>query len=860
LDFILMAMKIKKDSAEISYLGTTLLIVFILFNLGLAGQEANQEDFDVANKPFANRTYIDSLNKSAFSIFRTDPAETRKIALKSLALSQQISYPTGQGKANNYIAMTYHISGNFDSSYVFYQKALDIFKTHNDTLNIGKVYNNLALLFTNREYYNLALQYNLKSLEFAELMNDMRGKFHSYNNIGITYEQLGEYQKAIDSYNNSLKTIEQETNTGELYYYAVSNIGIINLKTQQYDSAEIQLNRGLEYYLGQKDNYGISQSYRYLGELYIETGNYIQAEVSLKKSNRYAAKIENKKIFLENQFLMARLHFAKKEFPKARNIFTKTITEARSANSIDTEIESLNYISKIDSIEGYYFEALKSFQASIVLKDSLNSLKIQNQIAEFSIQYLTLQKDQEIARLTQSDEMKELEINKHLTQRNLIFVIMLAIITILIYGLYTSGKIRRKNQLLTLQNDEIDKKNLELLTHRNQLEELVDQRTIELVKSRDKAQESDRLKSAFLANMSHEIRTPMNGILGFADLLKEPGIKGDMQKKYIGVIEKSGLRMLNIISEIIDISKIESGTMNVRLSDLNINAQMDYVYAFFKPEAEEKQIEFKVTKVLQDKKAIIKTDQDKLKCILTNLIKNAIKYTESGSIEFGYSLSESKTELEFYVKDTGIGIPKNRQSAIFERFIQADIEDKMARQGAGLGLAITRAYIEMLEGKIWVESQENVGTTFYFTLAYSKEKSSEMENPGSIRGKPEQIKNLKILIVEDDVASSQLLAILVNDFGKEIINVKTGEEAINACLNNPDIDLVLMDIQMPGMNGYEATKQIRGFNKEVIIIAQTAFALAGDKEKSIESGCNDYISKPIKKTELESLIQKYIKQ
>ena len=390
----------------------------------------------------------------------------------------------------------------------------------------------------------------------------------------------------------------------------------------------------------------------------------------------------------------------------------------------------------------------------------------------------------------------------------------------------------------------------------------------ELKKAKEQAEESDRLKSAFLANMSHEIRTPMNGILGFSDLLKKPNLSGDQQQKYIGIIEKSGKRMLNIINDIIHISKIEAGLMNVDIKESNINEQIEFIYTFFKPEVETKGMQLFFKNTLLAKEATIKTDREKLFAILTNLVKNAIKYSEKGTIEFGYvlkNISEStnhNAELEFFVKDTGIGIPKNRQEAIFERFIQADIRDVMAKQGAGLGLSITKAYVEILDGKIWVESEEGIGSTFYFTLPYNpgfmkKVKAKDVE---FIDRSENRIKNLKILIVEDDDASEMLISISVSEFSNEIIIATTGREAIETCRNNSDIDLILMDIRIPEMDGYEATRQIRKFNKDVIIIAQTAYGLTGDKEKSLDAGCNDYITKPIKTDELESLIQKYFEK
>ena len=393
--------------------------------------------------------------------------------------------------------------------------------------------------------------------------------------------------------------------------------------------------------------------------------------------------------------------------------------------------------------------------------------------------------------------------------------------------------------------------------------------TEELIAAKEHAEESDRLKTAFLANMSHEIRTPMNGILGFAALLKEPKLLSEEFLEYIGLIEKSGARMLNIINDIVDISKIESGLMKVNMKESNINEQIEYIYKIFNPQAEGKGLQLLFHNGLISDKSNIKTDRDKIISILSNLVKNAIKYSENGRIEFGYSLEETKDSLrlkhqtpflQFYVKDAGIGIPKDRQEAIFERFIQADIGDKRAYQGAGLGLAIAKYYVEMLNGEIWVESIEGKGSTFYFTLPYSSEQITEnvTQAKSSVIQVNSEFPKLKILIVEDDETSCFLLYKGVKRFGGEILKVNSGIAAVKECGNNPDLDLILMDIKMSDMDGYEATRQIRQFNKHVIIIAQTAYALMGDREKAIDAGCNDHITKPINPNLLNELIQKHV--
>jgi signal transduction histidine kinase/CHASE3 domain sensor protein/ActR/RegA family two-component response regulator len=419
------------------------------------------------------------------------------------------------------------------------------------------------------------------------------------------------------------------------------------------------------------------------------------------------------------------------------------------------------------------------------------------------------------------------------------------------------------NKELAFQNEEKEKRASELIIANKGLafqNEEKEKRAVELIIAKEQAEKSDRLKSAFLANMSHEIRTPMNGILGFANLLKTPNISGEEQQEFIEIIEESGKRMLNIINDIMSISKIEAGLMSVYSRESNINEQIEYIYTFFKPEAEAKGITLSFKNSLSEKEAIITTDREKLYAILTNLVKNAIKYSEKGSIELGYT--KKGKQLEFYVKDTGIGIDKDRQAAIFERFIQADISDEKAFKGAGLGLAISKAYVEMLGGKLWLESEKGIGSTFYFTLPYDSETKEERETVIDISPKELKtpLKKLKTLIVDDDETSRRLLNTILANITTEVLYAENGLEAVEVFRNNLDIDLILIDINMPIMDGYEATRQIRQFDNQIFIIAQAAQALEGDKEKVIKAGCSAYISKPINKQELLALIQKHFKK
>lgn len=382
----------------------------------------------------------------------------------------------------------------------------------------------------------------------------------------------------------------------------------------------------------------------------------------------------------------------------------------------------------------------------------------------------------------------------------------------------------------------------------------------ELIAAKESAEESDRLKSAFLANMSHEIRTPMNGILGFADILKDPDLKNEEKKEFLTIIEQSGQRMLDTVNDLIEISKIETGQVKVKKEEVDLINVVNSHINFFRPEAEKKGLHLSTNTELSDKDKYFFTDVSKLDSIFTNLIKNAIKYTSSGSIKV--LVNKSASDYHITVKDTGMGVPYNRQKAIFNRFEQADISDKKAFQGAGLGLAITKSYVEMLGGTIGVESEPGVGSTFYVKLP-DEEKlphtSQSNDSLPSITKVDWKKRYLTILVVDDEETSHMYLNKLLRNKSGKLLQAYDGYKAIQMVRENKQIDLILMDIKIPLLNGYEAVKKIREFNSDVKIIAQTVHASENGQSKALKAGCDEYVAKPVKKNELFQLIDKVMK-
>lgn len=380
------------------------------------------------------------------------------------------------------------------------------------------------------------------------------------------------------------------------------------------------------------------------------------------------------------------------------------------------------------------------------------------------------------------------------------------------------------------------------------------------VKEKIKAQQSDQLKTAFLANMSHEIRTPMNAILGFAQLL-ENDISKEKKETYLRVIYDNGHSLLRLIEDIIDVSKIEAGELEIFEEEVNMNLLLSEVLLTFKQELSkypEKSI--KMRKIDPEDGLVVKTDAARLKQILTNLMHNAIKYTESGEITIGYSVEDEV--MKFFVKDTGLGIRAEYLDEIFDRFrkIETDISKKI-QPGTGIGLSISRHLAELLGGEMSVKSEFGIGSEFFFTIPYIPvriDKQPKVELKHSERSKHMDFSGKTILIAEDENANFFFLKKVLERAGAEVIRARDGREAVDLFSVHPEIDIILMDILMPEMNGYQATAIIKEQKPSIPIIAQTALAMEGDAKKVIEAGCNDYLSKPIRMNDLLEKMSVYL--
>ncbi len=416
-------------------------------------------------------------------------------------------------------------------------------------------------------------------------------------------------------------------------------------------------------------------------------------------------------------------------------------------------------------------------------------------------------------------------------------------------------KIRQANRMRQMQQQQLEelvaRRTKELEDSRNDLLKLYEN----LLIANEKAEESNRLKTAFLQNISHEIRTPMNGILGFAELLRDSCLTPDQIKEYVDIIEQSGKRMLHVINDILDLSKIETGQVEAQIQEAPINGLMHDLMVFFRPEAQAKELSLSLHCDLPDQQDIVVTDFPKLSQVLSNLLKNALKFTLRGSVSFGYKVCEG--ELEFFVRDTGVGIPELQKEIIFERFIQGNMTLTRDFEGTGLGLSIARSLVQLLGGRIWVESAVGKGSDFRFRIP--------LIHPGSpaqtiVPGKTQTLMpgTYTVLVVEDDNVSRMYLKSLLRTAGLNVRMAKNGEEAVEWVSMDANIQVVLMDMKMPVLDGFEATRRIKNLRPSLPVIAQTAYAFREERRLALEAGCDDVLTKPVQGENILETIRQVI--
>ena len=787
----------------------------------------------------------------ADNLYKSNPDSSLLIIKQAVNAAQLSADTLTLAKSCNLWGMLLESKSKYADALIHYTEALDYSRYIKSKNEIASYSNNVAGIFVIWGEYNTALQHYLEGLtNFLEL-EDKNGEGTIYNNIGIVYDYLKNYDKALEYYNKSLE-INRDLENKEGIANTLNNIGLIYFYNKNYTKARDHFIKSLSYEFERNNKPGIAISFLNIGELYYEMGDNTTALQYYSKALIIEKELNNREGMARVNNQIGNVYKSTGDYKKALDLLNTSLNTAVEIGVVELILSNYKSLQEIYYLKKDYKKAYDFQTKHQYIQDSLFSIEKQEIFNELQSRYDYEKHQQDIELLREKSQHASFQLKqqqlRNQQQRGIMYALVafgLIIAIFLINSSRNNRQIHNNNLILQAKNDEIENARKELLI------------------AKEKAEDADRLKSSFLANMSHEIRTPMNAILGFSELLTEPLLTESEKTEYLGYIKSSGNTLLNLISDIIDLAKIEAGQISIRIHPTDINVittELNDYYNEIRLRYDKPDLTFAVSNTLPENKAVILTDPERFRQIMNNLLSNALKFTENGVIQFGYELRHDY--LYFYVKDSGIGIKEKHLTLIFDHFRQIDESHTRKFGGTGLGLTISRNLTEMLGGKIWAESVPEEGSTFWFTLPYNPVQNAEAGLSGdsfTINPNCLQLKNKIILVAEDEESNFFLLKTQLRNTGVTLLRAKNGLEAIQKFKENEhQIDLVLMDIQMPEMNGYESMKKIKQIAKNTIIIAQTAHAMADDQKKMQEAGFDDYISKPITKQKITNLLNKHL--
>ncbi len=778
---------------------------------------------------------IKALNDLATSYIADSPTLAISYAHEALELAEKNKIQIERARALSILGDGNVELDDYRQAANLYLNALDIYQTQdNKEAVIAPIKSKIGKQYFFLGKYNEAISYFKEALLLYQELDDDEGKANVFHKMGQVYAAMDEQDLALENYKKSLilnKKIGNKTDMAALY----QNIGIVYYSWQSYDETIEYYQKSLDIYKEIDHPIGMASTSSNIGLVNEVRGNYKEAlkyytdalegfrEENYQRGIIYA--MYNVASALRH---LERLDESVKLYKESADLAAKY---GFSRHIVDVYHSLSEVYAGIDD----YRQALDYHKQYVSLKDSLSKDASQKEIAEIEAKYDLKLKEHELA-----TKDKQLD---HQQALNIVLVGGTGVLLILASLLLWSNIQKRRA-----------KKALEL--HRDKLEEIVKQRSAQLkveINERKAAEEADRLKTAFLSNMSHEIRTPMNAIIAFSEFLKEDNLNSESRLEYINHITSSGNNLLQLIDDIIDSAKIEARQMKIKKEAFNVNQMLISLKALYsqpKMSKNKNAVKLNVYPDNHDQNVYIFTDRIRLQQVLSNLLDNAFKYTDAGIIEFGFT--EEKEYLKFFVKDTGIGIPWDKQKIIFERFGQAENINTRSFGGTGLGLNICKNLVQLMGGKIWVNSDPGKGSVFYFIIPVVPT-DQPGQNPEDVPVKKinrtQNWADKNILVAEDDDLNFKVIETALKSSQASVIRAHNGLEALDA-YERHHIDVTLMDIQMPEMDGYEATRRIKRSYPGTFIIAQTAFAMAGEKDKCKAAGCDDYISKPIRLAEL----------
>ncbi|MBN2173198.1 MAG: tetratricopeptide repeat protein [Bacteroidales bacterium] len=792
---------------------------------------------------------IDALNEIASIILNKEPQKSIVYSTEALELAIEKGEEGKKAQSLFNLAEAYRVIGENNEALNYYLQALNIYKVIEEKQGIANCADAAGRIYRLLGDYNSALDFHLKAYDIYKELNNEQGIASSLINAGVVYRNLGKKDMALKNYEGALEIGEKIKNQ-EVRVNALVSIGNVywyeekNQEALSYYEQALKIARQYDYN-GDHPG-GILNN---IGNVYRNMGNFNKAIEYYHLSLNVSQKIGDKNLIA---VILKNIGIAYKD-NEQYTLAIQNLNESRNLASdiklLRIERETLEQLSKTYALLGDYKKALDYHIEFTGIKDSIIDSDASDKISLMQLGYEL--KEKENQRTIREIDL-ELKVSRAKNVRNaIIFVGLLALA--LAAFLWGRCKLKLKsNRELRELNTDLEKR-VEERTRR--LREENEQRRI----AQEQAELANEAKNKFLATISHEVRTPINAIIGFCDLTIKSNIDQEHQKN-LQRVKDSSEHLLALIKDILDYSQIESGKMELKNLTFDLAKIIESVVNAFYLDAESKGIKLS-HEIAGNIPRFVIGDPDALRQILYNLIGNAIKFTDKGEVDISVKLEENagpddKIKLCFAVEDTGIGISKLKQKLIFMDFTQVDDTSRRKYGGAGLGLTISKHFIEMMQGNIWVESDKGKGSRFLFTVHLLVDKKKSIK---TVVQKPPNIKTLHILVAEDNLLNAQVVVAFLKRLGHTSRVAGNGIEAVNL-LSKEDFDVVLMDIEMPEMDGIEATETIRAGkngirNPKIPIFALTAHALKDYEQKSFIAGMDNYLTKPVDIDRLEEVLQ-----
>jgi len=812
--------------------------------------------------------------------------------LKSLEFKIKLGDSAGIANSYNNIGSIYYDLKDYQKSAHYFKMALKMSEKLRLKNSIQGILNNLGIIEQDMGNLQSAEEFFKKSIESGQQSDDLIKVATAYHNLGKTMFLKKAYSRSLEYYNKALEIYDQLDIKNS---QTLNNIGQVYLDLDYYKKAIYYLNLALQDAQQNNQFNVLVEVYKNLSVAYERMGDFKKAYFNFLEYNTFqdslASQVYSSKI--EDLITKNEIDKSRDQLEKAQLKIEKTEAEVRRRNFAIYSVVAGLIAVLVFAIIILRLLRLKS-NANLLLKQQNDEIlrsqktikKINKALTEseatlrsifdvspFSI--LVIDKEGRINDCNDTSlKMFKVKNKRNLLDKNIENFVQSRVDNGPAEILPEVKANRLTKSQFVIKRIDLTSFNAELtgrLIHDNTsdggsyiivVSDVTERmKFIENLKAAKlKAEESDTLKTAFLTNMSHEIRTPMNSIIGFSNLLMDSNLIVEKRNEYLSHILQSSSLLLNLIDDIIDISKIEAEQLNFNPEVFMLNEVVSLRYNEFSEVNKSNDLEFRLNLPENSEDIACKTDLQRLRQVMGNLLSNAVKFTKKGFIELGYELDQSGDEViaKFFVKDSGIGIKPEMHEIIFERFRQVDDSRTRSFGGTGLGLAICKKLVDLMNGRIWVESEYGEGSTFYFTLPVFK-LDRKLEATKRVNGKKKyDWQSKSLLIAEDENSNYELMKATLQSTGIKLIRAVNGEEAVEMVQNNAAIDLVLMDIRMPKINGYDATRQIKSIRKDLPVLATTAYAMTEDEDKSLKAGCDMYISKPISPIKLLEILSDYL--